>query len=626
MASGFTLGNTIRKRMGRPPSVSLSLLFHPNFTAFRTLTANKSSLQKRRELYNTPMGKNGQKGRGIMKSQARVGKALGRRGRQEGLRMWSKLHVRMPISYLGVMVVIVILLEFLIFLVIYLILTYPLDYVVRNTAKQTAHAYALAAAVSAGGTTLDPHSTFQPGSPSSIALPVSSPPIPFISDGVSYIPGPASSQAVAFALLIAPNGRVLASSYPARYPISTPVAHLLPRQAFLISTALAGRAGSMVDDTSPVHVVSTVEPVLNKSKQPIGALYVQMPTGIPADNLWSFVGGWAWSAPAWLLLLLPIGALFGVLTTRNIVRRIHRLVGATAEFANGDYSQRVRVTRRDEIGQLERQFNQMAEQMIASIEEKQRLTEQHTRLEERARMEQELQTAQYIQRALLPKDVPALPGWQLMPFYRPAREVGGDLYDFIPFEVGRLGIVFVDFTVKGVPAALIMATTCTMLRTAAQATDSPGEALARVNDLLYAETPSRMFVTCFYAILDPASGRLCYANAGQDLPFRRQADEVRELHARGMPLGLMPAMVYEEQEVILAPGEYILFYSDGLVEAHNPGREMFGFPRLKTLLAEHADWASLIDYLLNELRGFTGEAWEQEDDVTLVTLQRTQIP
>src|SRR5256885_5525772 len=202
----------------------------------------------------------------------------------------------------------------------------------------------------------------------------------------------------------------------------------------------------------------------------------------------------------------------------------------------GDWSSDVCSSDLDEIGQLERQFNQMAEQMIASIEEKQRLTEQHTRLEERARFEQELQTAQYIQRALLPKDVPAFPGWQLMPFYRPAREVGGDLYDFIPFEDGRLGIVIGDVTDKGIPAALIMATTCTMLRTAAQATDSPGEALARVNDLLYAETPSRMFVTCFYAILDPASGRLCYANAGQDLPFRRQADEVHELHARGMPL------------------------------------------------------------------------------------------
>src|SRR6266513_5103343 len=156
--------------------------------ASRIQRANKSSLQKRPEFYNTTMGKNGQKGKMSMKNQARAGKALGRRGRQEGLRMWSKLRFRMTMSYLGVMVVIVLLLEFLIGLVISLILTPLADHVVSNTAKQTAHAYALAAAVYAGGTTLDPHTTFQPGSPSSNALPedASSPPIPFISDGVSY--------------------------------------------------------------------------------------------------------------------------------------------------------------------------------------------------------------------------------------------------------------------------------------------------------------------------------------------------------------------------------------------------------------------------------------------------------
>src|SRR5438876_2011877 len=174
--------------------------------ASRIQRANKSSLQKRPEFYNTTMGKNGQKGKISMKSQARAGKSLGRRGRQEGLRLWSKLQFRMTISYLGVMVVIVLLLEFVITLVISLLLTSPLDYVVSNTAKQTAHAYALEAAVYAGGTTLDPHSSFQPGCPSSIALPEddSSPRIPLISDGVCYISRPASSQAMAFALLIAP--------------------------------------------------------------------------------------------------------------------------------------------------------------------------------------------------------------------------------------------------------------------------------------------------------------------------------------------------------------------------------------------------------------------------------------
>jgi serine phosphatase RsbU (regulator of sigma subunit) len=134
-----------------------------------------------------------------------------------------------------------------------------------------------------------------------------------------------------------------------------------------------------------------------------------------------------------------------------------------------------------------------------------------------------------------------------------------------------------------------------------------------------------MFVTCFYAILDPTSGLIKYANAGHDLPFRRYKGGVSELRATGMPLGLMPGSCYEEHEVIIAPGENLLFYTDGLVEAHNPGREMFGFPRLKTLLEERAEGASLIRLLLSELKSFTGEGWEQEDDVTMVTLQRKPL-
>ena len=179
-----------------------------------------------------------------------------------------------------------------------------------------------------------------------------------------------------------------------------------------------------------------------------------------------------------------------------------------------------------------------------------------------------------------------------------------------------------DVTDKGVPAAMLMASTRSMLRAAAQVTDSPGEVLARVNELLYADIPPNMFVTCFFAVLDPDSGKLRYANAGHDLPYRQQIDSVCELYATGMPLGLMPGMRYEEQEVTVAFDESILFYSDGLVEAHNPEREMFGFPRLKALLQEHTDGATLINFLLGELTSFTGEGWEQEDDMTMLTLQR----
>jgi serine phosphatase RsbU (regulator of sigma subunit) len=139
-----------------------------------------------------------------------------------------------------------------------------------------------------------------------------------------------------------------------------------------------------------------------------------------------------------------------------------------------------------------------------------------------------------------------------------------------------------------------------------------------------ARIPQNMFVTCFYAILEPWSGRLLYANAGHDLPYlRRRGGDAEELRARGMPLGLMPKMSYEENEIVLEEGEAALFYSDGLVEAHDPKGAMLGFPRLRALIAEYAEKGSLGDFLMEELYSFVGEGWEQEDDITLLTLRRS---
>jgi predicted ester cyclase len=242
---------------------------------------------------------------------------------------------------------------------------------------------------------------------------------------------------------------------------------------------------------------------------------------------------------------------------------------------------------------------------------------------ERERFEQELRVARRIQQASLPKEVPQLEGWQLSPHYRPARKVGGDFYDFHLLSEGKLGLAVGDATGKGVPAALVMSTTCGMLRLAAQSYSSPGEMLQRVNEALFPNIPANMFVTCLYGVLDPKSGRFTYANAGHDLPYLHRNGEAEELRARGMPLGLMPGMGYEEKETMLHTGEVALLYSDGLVEAHDPKGEMFGFPRLRALVAEHAERRSLEDKLLEELYSFVGESWEQEDDITLLTLLRS---
>src|SRR5215204_6763288 len=246
----------------------------------------------------------------------------------------------------------------------------------------------------------------------------------------------------------------------------------------------------------------------------------------------------------------------------------------------------------------------------------------------RHRIEQELRVARSIQQALLPKDMPLLDGWQITPYYQPAREVGGDFYDFFELEDGRIGVVEGDATGKGMPAALVASATSSMLRAVAQAfgSSSPGEVLSRVNKTLVARIPQNMFVTCFYTILEPNSATLSYANAGHDLPYLWRGGDAEELRARGMPLGLLPGMGYEEKEIEVDAGEGVLFYTDGLVEAHDPKGEMFGFPRLRELVAEHGEERSLGELLLEELYRFVGEGWEQEDDITLLTLRRSSAP
>src|ERR671914_379254 len=270
-----------------------------------------------------------------------------------------------------------------------------------------------------------------------------------------------------------------------------------------------------------------------------------------------------------------------------------------------------------------RQLNKDLERRVAERTEqlKSAMAKQQEEAQQRERIEQELRVARLIQHTLLPKSLPELEGHQIAVYYQPAREVGGDFYDFLRLPDGRLGLIVGDVSGKGVPAAIVMAITRTMLR-AAYHLGSPGEILKQVNDNLFPDIPPNMFVTCLAALLDSRTGRLQYANAGHDLPYVRNSAGVSELWATGMPLGLMPDMSYEEKEITLQPGESILLYSDGLVEAHSPQREMFGFPRMQRYVGAHPEGAALIDSLLAELEQFTGEGWEQEDDITLLTLQR----
>ena len=213
-----------------------------------------------------------------------------------------------------------------------------------------------------------------------------------------------------------------------------------------------------------------------------------------------------------------------------------------------------RLSEQDYSGDDRKLLDNLAAQAAPAVRVGQLVRQQEAEVRTRERIDQELKVATPIQQNFLPKQLPDLSGWQVAAYYRPAREVGGDFYDFIELDEDKLGIVIGDVTDKGVPAAMVMAATRSVLRASAQRLMAPGEVLERVNELLCPDMPEKMFVTCFYAVLERESGRLSFANAGHDVPYLGTPDgEVTELRARGMPLGLMPGMAYEEKEALLGP-------------------------------------------------------------------------
>jgi serine phosphatase RsbU (regulator of sigma subunit)/anti-sigma regulatory factor (Ser/Thr protein kinase) len=270
-------------------------------------------------------------------------------------------------------------------------------------------------------------------------------------------------------------------------------------------------------------------------------------------------------------------------------------------------------------------LDNLASQAAPALRVAQLVREQEAEIRTRERYEQELRIAHLIQQNLLPKQAPELAGWIPAAFYRSAREVGGDFYDFIELADGRVGFVIGDVTDKGVPAAMVMASTRSVIRSVVRRVQAPGQVLEEVNNLLCPDMPPKMFVTCLYAVLEPASGRLVFANAGHNVPYLACVDceDVDELKARGMPLGLIPGSTYEEREVTIKHGEIVLFSSDGIAEAHAPGGEMFGCPRIIEIVANRKPDEDLRDLVLEALDRFTGADMEQEDDITMVTLERT---
>ena len=245
---------------------------------------------------------------------------------------------------------------------------------------------------------------------------------------------------------------------------------------------------------------------------------------------------------------------------------------------------------------------------------------------EKGRMERELQMARRVQTNLLPSQVPQVPSWEFASRWIPAREVAGDFFDFIDQQNGGMGIVIADVTDKGMPAALFMAATRSIVRASVFGTRSPAEAISQANRVIYADTATNLYLTLFYAHLDLESGKFTYVNAGHNPPLHYQVvspDNLEELTRTGMLLGVEPAVEYQERSIWLMPGDFVLLYTDGITEAVNASYEEYGTERLARLVLanSHASASDILDALLGSVNQFTGDS-APFDDITLILIQR----
>ncbi len=313
-----------------------------------------------------------------------------------------------------------------------------------------------------------------------------------------------------------------------------------------------------------------------------------------------------------ILLVVYLAALaIAFVLVGSLVRNVNRLTRAAGAIARGDFSIRIQSKSRDQIGDLARSFDGMAESIQKLLVE----------TAEKERLQSEIAIARTIQHNLLPPPEAALPGFQVLAHFEPVAEIGGDYYDYLPMGDGRTAIALGDVSGHGLPTGLLVAMAKAGLSTLLEAGHRDGELFGRMNELIHRSTDPRHFMTLALLAYDPATRRGRLTNAGQLAPYRISNGRVASLSLPGLPLGLFPDRTFPTQEYPFSAGDLVVFLTDGFVEAVDGDDEAFGFERLEALLARHAadGAAAMRDALLAALRAHTGDR-PADDDRTLLIL------
>lgn len=323
-------------------------------------------------------------------------------------------------------------------------------------------------------------------------------------------------------------------------------------------------------------------------------------------------------------LALSLIAIFLAITglslyiARMITNPISILTRGAEAIGRGEFDHRVALQSGDEIEMLANSFNRMAADLKKHIQDLGIATA------ERERFLRELEIAKGIQQSFLPEVAPEIEGMVTAAFSAPAKEVGGDFYDFIQLPGGRWGFVIADVSGKGVPAALFMALSRTLVRATASRTASPSETVTQTNELICADSKSSMFVTLFYGVLDPVKRTFTYVNAGHNPPIvvKPSSGSLVSLETRGIALGVVSEASFDQREIALGGGDIVVFYTDGVTEAIAENGEEFGEARLvKAILDNRAlPPEQLIRRIEEAVINFVGHQPEF-DDITLMALK-----
>jgi sigma-B regulation protein RsbU (phosphoserine phosphatase) len=315
------------------------------------------------------------------------------------------------------------------------------------------------------------------------------------------------------------------------------------------------------------------------------------------------------------LLLLAVGAGLSVGLVGLLVKPLRALSEAARLVGAGDFSVQVPVPSKDEVGQLIERFNHMT----ANLE-----TAQRERID-KERMQGELNVARSIQANLLPTHAPDLKGWELAFHCNPAKELGGDFYDWFPLAGGKLGLVIADVSGKGVPAALHMANLRNLTRFAAKAGKGPAATLKAVNEAAFPDLKGESFVTLLYAEIELATGQGVLVSAGHEPALLLNGAQVEGIRAKGMPIGVAEPedfdFIVKETAFKMAPGEQLVLYTDGVTEAMNAQEVQFGRERLDASVKGGKTARATLDKLLVDVHAHAA-GFEQSDDLTALVLRR----